>query len=259
MNSKSSNSPNSSNSNQKQHKKNNQTTNNHNLNNSSSVTNASNSSSNLSENNNELIHDDNLIVTPDFMAPETFLTNNTDNVNVINNDLELVASTNLVNVSDEKEQELEKYQTDSKDNEMLNKLTDQLDFFKNLADENKEEIHSLKTTLEENKRLVLQLVEENEQLKNKVNKMNNVDLLLKLKENFNNKHHDLMHELNNEDASSEVNMKTNINQFVQEQVQAQQGQGQGQGLQNPNPNADLPVKIVVKPKKKGNPFARRFL
>ena len=125
----------------------------------------------------------------------------------------------------------------------IDKLTEQLDFFKNLAEENKEEILTLKNTLDENKRLVVQLVEENDELKNKINKMNNIDLLLKLKENFNNKHVELISEIKNNDE--------NISEDLE--------------LAGRLPNteskveAESPKIIVVKQKKRGNPFARRFL
>jgi hypothetical protein len=137
----------------------------------------------------------------------------------------------------------------------INKLTEQLDFFKNLAEENKEEIYTLKTTLDENKRLVLQLVEENEQLKNNLAKKNNIDLLLKLKENFANKSVELVEELK---YDNEVE-NTNINKLVEEKMNLEAMQAMQSNTNPVSLSVEQPKVVVVKPKKKGNPFARRFL
>ena len=148
----------------------------------------------------------------------------------------------------------EKEKGKNEQNEQNNKLTEQLDFFKNLAEENKEQINNLKTTLEENRVFILQLVEENEKLKNNLSKMNNIELLIKLKENFSNKSVELVEEIKFDNQVE----NTNINKFVQEKIQAQI---QAQSMQE-NTQSDsnvLPKVIIVKPKKKSNPFARRFL
>ena len=130
----------------------------------------------------------------------------------------------------------------SNNNELIEKtkLLEQLDFFKNLAEENKVSIHLLNITLEENKRLVLQLLEENDQLKNKINKMNNIDMLIKLKENFNNKQIELVSDVNIDEFKQESIMTSNLQ--VHQEI-----------------SNNIVIEKLVKPKKRGNPFGRRIL
>jgi hypothetical protein len=199
---------------------------------------------NQQKEDNILLDTTDYIVTPsglDEVASQVQLDNNISSITTLVDE-----QVNLLNETEQK--------NETEQEKQINKLTEQLDFFKNLAEENKEEIHTLKLTLDENKRLVLQLVEENEQLKNNLAKKNNIDLLLKLKENFANKSVELIEELkyNNEEEN------TNINKFVEEKIQLQSQSVQA-NTNNTASSVEEPKVIIVKPKKKGNPFARRFL
>jgi len=145
---------------------------------------------------------------------------------------------------------------------IYNFLVDEIKEYKQSSIDKDKQISVLNNKIDE---LVAQLNE----LESKLNKMNNINLLIKLKENLTNKQNDFISEINNsentnsnDNANTNTNSNDNANTNTNDNTNSNSNDNLSMNLSletsKPNIVIDDSSEKTTKPKKRQNVFSRRF-